>query len=98
MYRHHAHIRRVCRKMTYPDRMQVRWVKAQGDISWKGHHIYLTSILAGELIGLQQRNDDLWDIYFGPIRLAQLDTNHSRLIHLPRKITRRHVNRKDNGT
>ena len=85
-------------EMTYPDQMQVRWVKAQGDISWKGHHIYLTSILAGELVGLQQRNDDLWDIYFGPIRLAQLDTRHNRLIHLPRKTKRGYANRKVNET
>jgi len=70
--------------MTYPDNMQVRWVKAQGDISWKGHHVYLTETLAGELVGLSQINENLWDIYFGPIRLAQLDTTRKRLIHLPR--------------
>jgi hypothetical protein len=71
-------------EMTYPDDMQVRWVKSQGDISWKGHHVYLTAVLAGELVGLRQTADDLWDIYFGPIRLAQLDTAQQRLIHLQR--------------
>jgi hypothetical protein len=38
-----------------------------------------------ELVGLRQINDRLWDIYFGPIKLAQLDTDQCRLIHLPRK-------------
>ena len=71
-------------EMTYPDDMQVRWVKSQGDISWKGHHVYLAAILAGELIGLRQIADDCWDIFFGPIRLAQLDTARQQLIHLKR--------------
>lgn len=70
--------------MTYPDDMQLRWVKAQGDISWKGHHVYLTTTLAGELVGLRQIDDYLWNIHFGPIRLAQLDTHRKRLIHCPR--------------
>jgi len=73
-------------EMTYPDDMQVRWVKSQGDISWKSHHVYLTATLAGELVGLRQIAENLWDIYFGPIRLAQLDTAKQRLVHLKRTI------------
>lgn len=79
-------------EMTYPDDMQVRWVKSQGDISWKGHHVYLTATLAGELVGLHQVADDRWDIFFGPLRLAQLDTNRKRLIHLPKTRRRKHGN------
>jgi transposase InsO family protein len=71
-------------EMSYPDDMQVRCVKSQGDISWKDHHVYLTATLAGERIGMRQVDEDLWDIFFGPIRLAQLDTKHKRLVHLPR--------------
>lgn len=75
----------VLPEVPYPDHMQIRRVKAQGDISWKNHHVYLTDLLAGEPIGLRQITDDLWDIYFGPIRLAQLDTYKQKLIHLARK-------------
>lgn len=71
--------------MTYPDEMNIRWVKSQGDISWKDRHVYLSETLAGEPVGLRQVSDRLWDIYFGPIRLAQLDSFEKRLIHLPRK-------------
>jgi transposase InsO family protein len=84
----------VLPEMTYPGDMQVRSVKGQGDISWKGHHVYLTKTLAGQLVGLRQINDDLWDIYFGPIRLAQLDTVRKRLIHLPRTKKRKIGNKK----
>ena len=71
-------------EMTYPNDMLVRGVKSQGDISWKGHHVYLTATLAGERIGLCQITEDRWDIFFGPIRLAQLDTERQCLIHLPK--------------
>jgi len=81
-------------EMTYPDDMQVRWVKHQGDISWKTHHVYLTATLAGELVGLRQVAEDRWDIFFGPLRLAQLDTELKRLIHLPRNTRRRHIHGK----
>ena len=70
--------------MVYPDDMQVRRVRTQGDITWKAHHVYLAQVLAGELVGLRQIAQDLGDIYFGPLRLAQLDTAQKRLIHLPR--------------
>ena len=71
-------------EMVYPDDMEVRWVKAQGDISWNNRHIYLSQTLAGEMVGLRQVNDSLWDVYFGPIRLAHLDTIQQILIHLPK--------------
>jgi transposase InsO family protein len=74
----------VLPEMVYPDDMQVRRVRTQGDITWKAHHVYLAQVLAGELVGLRQIAQDLWDIYFGPLRLAQLDTARKRLIHLPR--------------
>ena len=79
-------------EMTYPDNMNIRFVKAQGDISWKSRHVYLSKTLAGEPVGLRQVSDRIWDIYFGPIRLAQLDGYEKRLIHLPKQGKRRKQN------
>jgi transposase InsO family protein len=76
-------------EISYPDDMLVRRVKSQGDVSWKNHHIYLADILAGEPVGLRQVTEDLWDIYFGPIRLAQLNTAQRKLIHLKKTESRR---------
>jgi len=76
-------------EMTYPDDMAIRSVKSQGDISWKSRHIYLSKTLAGELIGLRQKTDRIWDIYFGQVKLAQLDSYEKKLIHLPRQIKRK---------
>lgn len=71
-------------EMNYPDDMLLRRVHHQGDIKWKGTHIYLTEILAGLPVGLRQVAEDRFDIYFGPIRLAQLDIAERKLIHLKR--------------
>ncbi|MFH2055492.1 MAG: IS481 family transposase [bacterium] len=76
-------------QMNYPDDMQLRSVKSQGDISWKGRHVYLSETLAGELVGLRQIAEDRWDIYCGPIRLAQLETLTPKLIHLKRSKPRK---------
>jgi len=80
-------------EMIYPERYVIRKVYAQGDIVWKSWHVYLSETLAGELVGLRQTTDRLWDIYFGPIKLAQLDTHENRLIHLPRR--RRQTNNEE---
>jgi len=79
----------VLTEMVYPDHMLLRRVKHQGDIKWKNHHIYLTTVLAGETVGLVQVDDQRWDIYFGPIKLAQLDTVRRKLIHTARPKTRK---------
>jgi putative transposase len=73
-------------QMQYPDDMDLRWVKAQGDICWQNRHVYLSETLAGELVGLRQVTDDLSDIYFGPMRLAQLNYRTRRLVHLPKRV------------
>jgi len=87
-------------EMTYPDDMIIRSVHSQGDLRWKNYQIYLSETLAGEVVGLRQISNRIWDIYFGTIRLAQLDAHEQRLIHLPRqpKHNKRKTNNMDSNT
>jgi hypothetical protein len=39
---------RILPEISYSDDAAIRWVKSQGDISWKDRHIYLSTTLAGE--------------------------------------------------
>lgn len=71
--------------MNYPEAMTVRSVRMKGDIPWKGDRVYLSETLAGERVGLLNVGENLWDIYFGPIRIAQLQTRELKIIHLKRK-------------
>ena len=84
--------------MTYPDDVVVRKVCAQGDIKWQSRQIYLSDTLAGELVGLRQTSDHVWDISFGPIQLARLDTSDYRLIHLPRTRKKQKTNEQNEKT
>jgi len=74
----------VIPEMTYPADMVTRRVKHQGDIWWHCRHIYLSETLAGEVVGLRQTTETRWDIYFGAIHLAQLNSKTKQLIHLPK--------------
>jgi len=82
-------------EMTYPDDMLIRSVKSQGDISWKGRHVYLSETLAGEIVGLKPVTERYYDIYFGPIRLAQLDIYEKCLKHPPPRSRNKHHERKN---
>jgi len=75
--------------MRYPDDMTIRWVHSQGDVRWNGHQIYVSETLAGEPVGLRQSDNDRWEIYYGPIKLALLDATDNRLIHLPRTLKKK---------
>jgi putative transposase len=77
-------------EMSYPEGYVLRRVYDKGGIVWQNRQVYLSETLGGEIIGLRQVSDRIWDIYFGPIKLAQFDTYEYRLIHLPRK--RRKIN------
>ena len=68
----------------YPDDMELRRIDHQGDFKWKARHVYLSETLAKEIVGFRKTDEDRWDIYFGPLRLAVLDSYNRRLIHLPR--------------
>ena len=68
--------------MVYPEHYVIRKVHSQGDIRWKGRQFYFSETLAGELIGCHQIDDSLWEIYFGPIHLANLDTRNHHVIKM----------------
>lgn len=57
----------------YPDQFILRRVHDHGYIRFRSLEIYLSEALAGEWIGLDQQDDDRYDIYFTAMTLAELD-------------------------
>ena len=62
---------------------QVRRVRANGEIKWRGDLIFLSETLIGEPVGLRPAEGGRYDIWYGPIRLAGIDhrgrlTRHDR--------------------
>lgn len=56
--------------LIYASGVDVRRVNTVGQFAWRGHYLFLSSVLAGELIGLEEVSDDWWSIAFGPLNLA----------------------------
>lgn len=58
----------------YPDDFEPRRVSASGVIGVASHHAIIGRVLAGEAVGVELVDDDVWQIWFGPIYLGTLRT------------------------
>lgn len=70
----------------YPEGAQVRRVRQNGEIKWKGDTVFLTTVLTGEPVGLVQEDDHHWSVLFGPLRIGLLDSTAKRVFKTPVKV------------
>jgi len=70
------------RDMQYPPLTEVRRVRSNGQIKWRGELVYISEALIGELIGITE-DRDAWLASFGPIPLGLIYPHHSSLSPLP---------------
>jgi putative transposase len=61
------------REPEYQDGTEVRRVRPNGEIKWRGSSIYIAQVLSGEPIGLEQSDDGVWLLRYGPIELGTID-------------------------
>lgn len=57
----------------YEPGVEVRRVRTNGDIKWNGGRVWVSSVLVGEPIGLEEMADGLWRVRYGPVPLGSLD-------------------------
>lgn len=67
----------------YGNNVQIRKVRSNGQIKWDGQLFYLSELLYGEPVGLEEINDDLWQVYFSQIKLGILDMRKNKIIRQP---------------
>jgi len=60
-------------KLHYPDYFDVRKVGYSGVMYWRNKTVYVSYLLKDEPIGLEEIDDGIWNIYFGPVKLGQLN-------------------------
>jgi putative transposase len=65
--------------LEYPDRFEVRYVSANGGIRWNHQWINVSHVCVGEYIGLEEIDDGVWNVYFGPLKLGRLLERHMRI-------------------
>jgi putative transposase len=62
-----------------PDRFEVRDVSANGGIRWNSQWVNVSITCAGEYVGLEEIDDGVWNVYFGPLKLGRLLERHMRI-------------------
>lgn len=67
----------------YPGHMEVRLVASNGDISWAGARLFVSSALAGERVALEEVDDGIWTMHFATVALARYDERQRTLQPIP---------------
>ena len=62
--------------LVYPDRFEVRYVSANGDIRWNLDWVNVSTVCIGEYVGLKEIGDGIWNVYFGLLKLGRLNERH----------------------
>jgi putative transposase len=60
-------------ELEYPRHYQINLVHHSGIIYHRGHRVYVAGLLKGEKVGVEEVSNDVWDVYFGPLRLGSFD-------------------------
>lgn len=64
--------------LTYPTYFVIRRVKGSGIVHLRGHRVYVTHLLEGYDVGLNEISQGVWEIYFGPLRLGRVDEREAQ--------------------
>jgi len=75
----------------YPDRFEVRYVSANGGIRWNRDRVNVSIVCVGEHVGLEEIDDGVWNVYFGPLRLGRLNERQMRIEDAYGRLKRRNV-------
>jgi hypothetical protein len=65
--------------LVYPDRFELRYVSSNGGIRWKWEWVNVSIVCAGEYVGLEEIDDGIWNVYFGPLKIGRF---HERLMRI----------------
>ena len=74
------------RSPEYAAPTQIRRVRSNGEIKWKGALIFVSQALCGEPVGLREIGEDTWRLKYGPIELGIIKAKEG--LQKPRHRTR----------
>lgn len=66
-------------RLEYPAHFETRYVSANGGIRWNCAWVNVSSCCIGEYVGLEEIDNGVWQIYFGPLKLGRLLEEHLRI-------------------
>ena len=59
--------------VSYPGHFEVRLARSNGEIKWEGKKYYISELLYGEPIGIEQVEEDKIAIYFSKLKIKVID-------------------------
>jgi putative transposase len=63
----------------YPGHLMTRKVDHSGQIRWKDYErLFLSHTLHGEIVALEEIDDGMWSLFYGPVLLARFDERERR--------------------
>ena len=65
--------------LEYPDRFEKRLVSNNGGIRWNHAWVNVSVCCAQEYVGLEEIDDGIWNVYFGPLKLGRFHERHMRI-------------------
>ena len=77
--------------LEYPDRFEVRYVSANGGIRWNRGWINVSTVCIGEYVGLEEIDNGIWNVYFGPLKLGRLIEQHMKIEDAFGRLSRHHA-------
>jgi len=66
------------RQPEYPAAMEHRRVSGAGTVSWSGRAIFLSETLQGEVVGLEEVDDGIWNVVYYRTLIGRLDVRAGR--------------------
>ena len=64
----------------YPAHFEIRKVSTNGGIRWHSDWVNVSHLLGREHIGLEQIDNDIWAVYFGPVSLGWLHVREAAIL------------------
>lgn len=76
--------------LEYPDRFETRYVSANGGIRWNSEWVCVSTVCAGEHVGLEEIDNGVWNVYFGALKLGRFLERHMRIEDAYGRLKRHH--------
>jgi putative transposase len=62
-------------ELAYPAGMVLRRISQQGSVKWNGERAFVSEVLGRECVGLREVEEDLLEVYYGPVLLGWLEAS-----------------------
>ena len=65
--------------LEYPAHYETRYVSYNGGMRWNSDWVNVSICCAGEYVGLEEIDNGIWNVYFGPVKLGRLIEEQMRI-------------------